>query len=69
VFVALFIDANIKPMKKHNTFPGEQEEGLPQPNRPEIQQPNDPPNPEIPKKEIEEVPEELSPDHKEGKKS
>jgi hypothetical protein len=51
-------------MKKH-TFPGEQEEMPVQPNRPEIQRPADPKEPEIPEKEIQEVPQELPPDKKE----
>jgi hypothetical protein len=54
-------------MKKHNTFPGEQEEMPIRHDRPEIQQPHDPPNPEIPEREIEEIPEELPPHEKEPK--
>ena len=53
-------------MKKHNTFPGEQEEMPVQPDRPEIQRPYDPQEPEIPEKEIEEIPDELPPDEKES---
>ncbi len=50
-------------MKKH-TFPGEQEEIPPQPDRPEIIQPTDPKEPEIPERQIEEIPTELPPDPK-----
>lgn len=48
-------------MKKH-TFPGEQEEMPIRPGRPEISRPADPKEPEIPKKETEDIPPELPPD-------
>jgi hypothetical protein len=48
-------------MTKHNTFPGEQPE-MPAPKkRPEIAQPNDPKEPEIPEEDPEKIPEELPP--------
>lgn len=50
-------------MKKH-TFPGEQEEIPLRPDRPEIIQPTDPKEPEIPERQIEEMPTELPPDPK-----
>ena len=57
-------------MKKHNTFPGEQPERPVQPERPEIQQPNDPNQREIPKENNEDIPDELPPPPREdeGKK-
>jgi hypothetical protein len=49
-------------MKKHNTIPGEPEE-MPEPSqKPEIERPADPKEPEIPGREITEVPQELPPD-------
>lgn len=50
-------------MKKH-TFPGEQEEMPARPQQPEIKQPADPKEPDISRKEIEEIPPEISPDKK-----
>lgn len=47
--------------KKHETFPGEQEEMPERKAEPEIEQPSDPPEQELPDKEIPEVPEELPP--------
>lgn len=51
-------------MKKH-TFPGEQEEMPARPEQPEIRQPADPKEPDISRKEIEEIPPELPPDKNE----
>jgi hypothetical protein len=47
-------------MKKH-TVPNEPDEMPLQPDRPEITKPTDPKEPDISKREIEEIPEELPP--------
>jgi hypothetical protein len=48
--------------KQHNTFPNEQPE-MPVPNQnPEIKQPSDPKEPEIPKEDPQIIPDELPPD-------
>jgi hypothetical protein len=48
--------------KQHQTFPGEPEEMPDEKLKPEIEQPNDPKQPEIPPENLDEIPTELPPD-------
>ena len=50
--------------KKHQTIPNEPEEMPAQPNRPEVEQPNDPKTQEVTEESPDELPDELPPDEK-----